>query len=191
MAERACRLEASILVRVGLLLGLLEGGGSAQVGPPEGEPDDPLEFGQWLGPWNLEQLINPGLPPGAPANDDLRDWGESAHGVVLPPREAGEKSLVLMVCRRKDGPECNGNGGDVSSKAFLLDPDDPMALETMVVNGLSGSIDLGARDPFCGGHVLTAAGDVFWASGTDVPSDDRIRCDWRHDLRRLGHLAND
>jgi len=130
-----------------------------------------VEFGQWLGPWDIEQLVNPGLPPGSPANDDLRDWGESVHAVVLPPREAGAKTLVLMVCRRKDGPECAGNGGDVSSKAFLLDPDDPMALQTMVVNDLTGSIDLGARDPFCGGHVLTAAGDVFWASGTDVAAE--------------------
>ena len=172
MSDRAWRVEASVLCRLGLVLALLAGAATGQgLDPPQGEPDDPLQFGQWLGPWNLEQLINPGLPPGAPANDDLRDWGESAHGVVLPPREAGEKSLVLMVSRRKDGPECNGNGGDVSSKAFLLDPDDPMALETMVVNGLSGSIDLGARDPFCGGHVLTGAGDVFWTSGTNVAAE--------------------
>jgi hypothetical protein len=141
------------------------------VGPPEEELVDGSLVGQWTGPWNLELVINPALSQGAPFNDPDRDWAEIAHMVVLPPREAGDKTLVLVVCRRLDGASVGGHGGDVPSVSFLLDPDDPLALQTLVVNGLPGPTGMGAKDPFCGSHVLTAAGDVFWVGGTDVVAE--------------------
>lgn len=134
-----------------------------------GSPGMCSAMGQWLGPWNFEGVINPLLREPEPSETD-RTWAEIAHAIVLPPPPPDEFALsysrrVLLIPRRHDLTSSHpATAGTVSPQSFIWDLLEPDELTMQVVD--PNTIG-GVRDPFCGGHALTKAGNVFVAGGVD------------------------
>lgn len=127
--------------------------------------------GQWMGPWDFEGVINPDLRVPGAEEADARDWAEIAHAILLPPPVDQDppsySRRVLFLCRRSDLSEHSHlfpkSAGDIPAQSFIWDRTEPE--ELMIEN--VGTFMGGARDPFCGGHTHTKAGNVLVVGGAD------------------------
>lgn len=142
-----CSHAASAVLGVAIVFAFgLAAEGRAQGGPlPYLGPEF---IGQWSGPWQLGDQINP--VPG--------EWGEIVHMTTLGPPNEGQ---ILFWCRR-----ATTASPAVTQATFLWDkatPDSLMAVD--VGNPVDGSEDI-----FCAGHTFTVDGDLFVVGGTDFPA---------------------
>lgn len=122
--------------------------------------------GRWLGPYDLEPVINPDFDPQHPVKDN-RNWAEITHAILLPPASDSSSLVsnrVLLVCRRYDTGTLAAPGGDTPVHTFIWDRAQPQALTTLLVD--PDRID-GSDELFCSGHTLTAGGNVLFVGGTD------------------------
>lgn len=131
-------------------------------------PCVPALHGQWAGPWDLADAINP--PPMEVEIDlckILPQWNEIAHLIVLPPPNDG---LVLLLCRRRDYVGTLGPCDFCPAQAFLWNPSDPSNLELTIT---LPQADGGADEPFCSAHALTSSG----LAGIEGGSNHKEDCD--------------
>ena len=157
-----------------LLAGLLSPTASAQlmtVGRVEYQqhPLVPLGCdtgGEWIGPFDFEQRLNPLLDLQNPTYD-ARDWAEFTHGVLLPPPSDAptmDSHRVLLAPRRFDIGSLANPGGDVPTMSFIWDRAQPGELTSLVVDPW---VTDGSAELFCAGHAITVGGNVLFAGGTD------------------------
>lgn len=118
-----------------------------------GPDPDPAVFGQWQGPYDLQEIT---------------DFGwivEIVHSVVLP----SEAGAVLFWCRPNEtmvaGP--NPTVSDARTRTFLWKPRVPQGVSKTIVvpNPTDASQDL-----FCGGHQWLDDGTLLAFGGTDFPA---------------------
>lgn len=125
-------------------------------GDPENESNDPTIHGQWAGPYQLREYMN---PPG-PGPDE---WAEIVHVVSLPPPN---DEYVLFWNRRNRGLGGSGLPITQDQVTWLWKASEPNTVIDVPIPGTS----LGNLDTFCGAQTLLgdADGRVLSMGGTDM-----------------------
>jgi hypothetical protein len=131
-------------------------------GEPEYDPENPYFVGQWAGPWDVEDLIN---------EDDVQQWNEIAHAILLPDKTDEGRTRVLLICRRDPVPDSHPQIWPLPS-AYVWDPENPTDLIEVPFDPHSANLENRSEDPFCGGHAFTPEGDVAFFGGTDMKMQD-------------------
>lgn len=137
------------------LLALIISGPLAAQGADPGDPQtDPPMFGQWAGPYDFAETMNPnGLTP------NVRWWRETVHAAVLPPPN---NNLVIFWNRRE-----TANSNPHPDQAFVWDANDPEQLVKIL--DIDPTMESGKYDLFCSGHTWGPDGELVVFGGTDVP----------------------
>jgi len=155
------------LVGFGLVIVVLALGGPVAAQPGGGPITDPGDLdtmGQWIGPWDMNALINPLRDSGGA---QIRQWNEIAHAILLPDKSNTGRTRVLFICRRDQMADSTTPPWPLAS-AYVWDPNHPTDVTVVPMPADVHNIDNFSEDPFCGGHTFTPEGDVVFVGGTNA-----------------------